>query len=170
MGLGNIIAALVAVAGIMTASFIFVTGAFYTADTLTASTRNMQNEKAGFLRTEIEIVDVIPDGVNVYVTLENTGHEKLRDYPNMDLFVRYYSSSNTLELPGRLRYTESSPSGDEWTVAGISPDNINPGVLDPDENLNIWIKVDKPVKTGSQNNWLQVTTPNGVSTSKYFEG
>ncbi|WP_048163214.1 hypothetical protein [Methanosarcina sp. 1.H.A.2.2] len=170
MGFGNIIAALVAVAGIMVASYIFVIGAFYTADTLTTSTRDIQNEKAGFLRTEIGIVDVVPDGVNIYVTLENTGHEKLRDYPSMDVFVRYYSPSGILELPGRLQYTESSPSDDEWTVAGISPDNINPGVLDPDEKLSIWIKVSRPVKTGSQNNWLQVTTPNGVSTSKYFDG
>ncbi|MDD4126347.1 MAG: hypothetical protein PHV39_01500, partial [Methanomicrobium sp.] len=50
----------------------------------------------------------------------------------------------------------------EWNITSISPDIINPGLLDPQEVLNISIRYQ-----GAKPKWVQVTTPNGVSASAY---
>ena len=173
MGAGSIIAAIVAVAAILIAANVVITGGLYMADTLTSSMKEVQDTKNEQLKTEIEIGNITADGSTIDVTLANTGHEKIREFSQMDVILHYYTPAGggTLKIVW-ISYTEETTPGDnEWTITGISPDNINPGIFDPDEEMTILIKVSgSPVKVGSENNWLQITTPNGVSTSKYFSG
>ncbi len=166
MGFGTIVAALVSVAAILLASYTFIIGGFFMTDVLTHSTKEMMDNKNAQLKTEIEIGNITANGQNINVTLNNTGHEKIREFSKMDVILHYYTGS-----PGTLKiiwmpYTDGIPENNEWTKTGISPDNINPGIFNPDEKMSIWIKVSDPVNSG--NNWLQITTPNGVSTSGYF--
>ena len=172
-----IVAALVSIAAILVATYVFTTGGFYMVDTLTYSFKEMQDTNNEQLKTEINIDSINQaDGQNIYVTLNNTGHEKIRDFSRMDVIVHYYTPGGGPE--GTLKiiwipYTDQgTPNDNEWTVTGISPAAINPGIFDPGEEMTIWIKISSgdPVMEGSVNNWLQITTPNGVSASKYFNG
>lgn len=173
MGAGSIIAAIVAVAAILIAANVVITGGLYMTNTLTSSMKEVQDTKNEQLKTEIELGNITADGSAIDVTLANTGHERIREFSQMDVILHYYTpiGGGTLKIV-RIPYTEETTPGDnEWTITGISPDNINPGIFDPDEEMTILIKVNAyPVEADSVNNWLQITTPNGVSTSKYFSG
>lgn len=170
MGFGNIISALAAVTAILLAVYVFTTGAIYTADTLAEASRESQYERAEQLESSIIITNVSSNDFNIYVTLENTGHTKIRDYVHMDTIVRYYSPPDDIEIEW-IPYSEADfPSSGEWVVEEITPDNINPGIFDPDEKMKLQIKVRNPIKNMSAGNWVQITTPNGASSSKYFAG
>jgi len=170
MGVGPIIAATVAVAAILIASNVFIAGELLMTDMLTSSIKEMHDTKNEQLKTEIEISNITANGTRIDVTLCNTGHERIREYSQMDLIVHYHPDEGGMRVVW-LPYTNGTPGDDEWTVTGISPDLINPGILDPDENMTILIMADGgyPMKYNATN-WLQITTPNGVSTSKYFSG
>ena len=170
MGVGSIIAAIVAVAAILIASNVFITGELLMTDMLTSSIKEMQDTKNEQLKTEIEISNITANGTRIDVTLCNTGHERIREYSQMDLIVHYHPADGNMRVVW-LPYTNGTPGDDEWTVTERSPDMINPGILDPDENMTIRIMADGgyPMKHNATN-WLQITTPNGVSTSKYFSG
>ena len=170
MGVGSIVAAIVAVAAILIASNVFITGELYMTDMLTSSIKEMQDTKNEQLKTEIEISNITANGTRIDATLCNTGHERIREYSQMDLIVHYHPDEGDMRVVW-LPYTNGTPGDDEWTVTGRSPDMINPGILDPDENMTIRIMVDGgyPMKYNATN-WLRITTPNGVGTSKYFSG
>jgi len=172
MGAGSIIAAIVAVAAILIAANVVITGGLYMTDTLTSSIKEVQDAKNEQLKTEIEISNITANGTCIDVTLCNTGHEQIREYSQMDLIVHYRSVNGGDMRVVWLPYTNGTPDDDDtWTVTGISPDMINPDIFDPDEEMIIRIEVDDsdPMKY-EYINWLQITTPNGVSTSKYFSG
>ena len=54
-------------------------------------------------------------------------------------------------------------TGVGWNSTILTPDDINPGLLDPDETMRITINMG----TYDFPDWVKVTTPNGVSSSKY---
>lgn len=170
MGFGNIISALAAVTAILLAVYVFTTGAIYTADTLAEASRESHNERAEQLESSITITNVSSDDFDVYVTLENTGHTKIGNYVHMDAIIWYYSPPDDIEIEW-ISYSEAdSPSSREWVIEEITPDSINPGIFDPDEQMKIQIEVSSSIKNMSAGNWLQITTPNGASSSKYFTG
>ena len=170
MGAGSIIAAIVAVAAILIAANVAITGGLYMTNTLTSSMKEVQDTKNEQLKTEIEISNITANGTRIDVTLCNAGHERIREYSQMDLIVHYHPDDGDMRVVW-LPYASGTLGDDEWTVTGRSPDMINPGILDPDENMTIRIMADGgyPMKYNATN-WLQITTPNGVSTSKYFSG
>jgi flagellar protein FlaF len=176
MGSGMIVAALVSITAILIAAYVFTTGGFYMVDTLTESFKEMQDTNNELLKTEINIGSIIVSGQNINVTLNNTGYEKIREFSRMDVIMHYYTPGGgpegTMKIISIPYTDQGTPNEDEWTVTRILPTVINPGIFDPDEEMTIWIKMSSgdPVMEESMNNWLQITTPNGISASKYFNG
>ena len=172
MGFGTVIATIFSVTLLVVATFVIMSILFDSTDMISTSFKELKENSNEQLKTEISVSTVIASASNVNVSINNTGHVKITDFQNMDVLIRYYSyseseTSNIKWIP----YTEGlPPASNTWTDNGISPDVINPGILDPDEAMNMWIKVDPPVWNQSENNWLQITTPNGVSASSYFNG
>ncbi len=64
-------------------------------------------------------------------------------------------------------YNSSALQNNEWTVVNITPDLINPGIFDPDEQMKIVVRVYPPIKENSTH-WLKIVTPNAVSDARYF--
>ncbi len=173
MGFGTIISSAIAIALILSASYVCVQGGIYMVDTLSGSIREMQDTNNEILRTDIEIENVSTNGVYITAMVKNTGEEKIREFENMDVIVHYNASGTmkTIWVP----YAGKSPvnlTGNTWVVETHFPDTINPGIFDPDEEMKIRIMVnpEERIVTDSLNNWLQITTPNGVYSSKYFKG
>jgi len=172
MGFGTIFATIAMVVLIGISSYLFITGALFTVDTLSKSLKianELDNER---LKTEIEIVEVVTVGNNdIYAKINNTGSTKIlkSEFKHIDVFVYYDvvgASMGYIFL--WVPYTETSPpENDHWRVESISPDSINPGIFDPDEQMEIWIRVQENIDTGNTS-WLKVVMPNGVSASRYF--
>jgi len=160
---------MVAIGLILSASYICFQGGIYMVDTLSGSIKEMQDNKDKIQRTDIEIVNVTVNGVFINAAVTNTGNEKIREFSGMDVIVHYNASGTikTIWVP----YQEGTvPSENTWVVTDIDPDSINPGIFDPDEKMEIRIRVQtgEAVVTDSLNNWVQISTPNGVKSSKYF--
>ena len=82
-------------------------------------------------------------------TLTNFGTEKLWNYEKFNIFVTYDEDAN--------RYTDSityagNCSGDPakgfWCVDSISGDNLDPGILNQNENMSIRLKVNQDTQNG----------------------
>jgi len=103
------------------------------------------------MKTSIDITDLnMGAGDSVLnLLIENTGDEIISDFTHFDVYI--VSNSSPYE-------PEYIP---KWEKEGISPDLIHAGQLDPGEVMNI------SVETTSRPLWVQVTTANGVSTSRY---
>ena len=85
----------------------------------------------------------------VTFTLSNSGTEKLWNYDKFNIFVTYDEDSS--------RYTESltyagtcsgDPAKGNWCVSSISNDNLDPGILNQNESMNISLKVDHDTQNG----------------------
>ncbi len=182
MGFGTILATLVTVVIIGISSYLFLTGALFTMDTLSNSLKRINEIDNARLKTDIEIGNVSvtasnPDsGSDINVFINNTGATKIlnSEFKYMDVLVHYYNYTGTenITIYGWIPYNDtdgdsSALQDNEWTVVNITQDLINPGIFDPDEEMKIVVRVYPPIKENSTN-WLKVVTPNAVSDAKYF--
>lgn len=182
MGFGTIFATIAMVVIIGISSYLFMTGALFTMDTLSNSLRianEIDNER---LKTEIEIVNVSVtpsnpgSGSDVNVSINNTGAMKIlkSEFKRIDVFVYYhnYTAGENITIHRWIPYNDTNYSAlqdNEWTVVDITPDLINPRIFDPDEQMKIVIRVDPAINSTNPNgNWTKIVMPNGVSASKYF--
>ncbi|WP_440954895.1 hypothetical protein ACSAZK_15165 [Methanosarcina sp. Mfa9] len=140
-------------------------------DTLSGSIKEMQDSNNEILRTDIEIENISTNGVFINAVVRNTGKVKIREFENMDVIV-HYNASGTMKTTWVPYLEGTDPVENSWVVTDITRDAINPGIFDPDEEMEIRIRMNtgEGVETGSLNNWIQITTPNGVYSSKYFRG
>ncbi|AKB25744.1 hypothetical protein MSMTP_2275 [Methanosarcina sp. MTP4] len=171
MGFGSIIAAMVSVSAILLASYVCSRGGFYMADVLSDSFVEMQENKNEMLKTEIEIIGATTDGVDILLSVNNTGAVKIGDFEYMDVIVLYCNSSNTTKTVWAPYQEETAPlAGNHWKVHSISPDLINPGIFDAGEIMEMQVRLNAsdPIGNNSEN-WIQVTTPNGAGDSVYFK-
>ncbi|KKG02393.1 hypothetical protein [Methanosarcina mazei] len=173
MGFGSIIAAMISVATILLASYVCSKGGFYMANGLSNSVIEMQENRNEILKTEIEVKgaeNVSTDGVDILVSLKNTGSTKIGDFTYMDIIVAYQNESNSMETVW-IPYQEEVLCENNWTKMGIIPDFINPGVFDPGEEMELIVRLNVSDLSGySSIKWLLVTAPNGVKASWYFKG
>jgi len=184
MGFGTIFATIAMVVLIGISSYLFITGALFTVDTLSKSLKianELDNEQ---LKTEIEIVNASVTTSNsdsgssdINVSINNTGYTKIlkSEFKHIDVFVYYHNhtaAGEDITIHRWIPYNDTDYGAlqpNEWTVVEITPDLINPGTFDPDEQMRIVIRVEPAINSTRQNgNWTKIVMPNGVSASKYF--
>lgn len=167
MGFGTVIAAMLSVATILLACYVCSNGGFYMADVLTNSMMEMQKNENEILKTRIEIAGIRANETDIFVSLNNTGSTKIGDFDYMDVIVKYSNTSGaekTIWIP----YQEDAGTlENKWIIENISPDLVNPGILDPDEEMELQIYLEDSLENGSTN-WIMVVAPNGAKTSGYF--
>ncbi|WP_410507299.1 hypothetical protein RSJ42_10760 [Methanosarcina hadiensis] len=170
MGFGSIIAAIISVATILLACYVCSEGGFYMANGLSDSVIEMQENKNEILKTGIEVRSVSTDGVDLLVSLQNTGSTKIGDFTYMDIIVTYQNESGinkTIWIPYQEDETHSE---NRWKETDIMPDLINPGIFDPGEEMKLQVRMDESDPLGNSSiNWIQVVLPNGVKASRYFK-
>ena len=179
MGFGTIFATIAFVMIIGITFYFVITGALFSMDTLSNSLKKMNEIENAQLKTEIEIGENVSvtesnpgPGSKINVFINNTGSTKIlnSEYSHMDVFI-HYNATGTGKITKWIPYNDTTgePGNNEWTVRRISPDLINPGIFDPDEEMKIMIRVYPAIEKNSTN-WIKVVTPNAVSASKYFRG
>lgn len=180
MGFGTIFATLAMVVIIGISSYLFMTGALFTMDTLSNSLKKINEIDNTRLKTEIELGTISVRTNSTYsiidVSLNNTGSMKIvnADFKHMDIFIYYHNATGTENITiyrwipySNTYYNSSALQDNQWTVVDLTPDLINPGIFDPDEQMHIAIRV-YPAITNATQNWLKVVTPNGIFEARYF--
>lgn len=164
MGFGTVIAAMVSVAIILLASYVCSNGGFYMADEITDSVIEMQENENEIMKTEIEITNISADEAYIFVSLNNTGSTRIGDFDHMDVIVNYSNTSDYAKTIWIPYQEDEGKLENRWIIRGIRPDLINPGILDPDEKMELQILLEDFKSV----NWIMVATPNGAKTSGYF--
>lgn len=157
MGSASLIASAIALILLLVTAYVIVGGTIAAAEVVTiAQNDNFRNQETR-MRTAIEIVDIslTNDSSPLYINVENTGSEPVTDFDNMAVFLDFNS--------GSVYFPRGTGQG-AWQPAGITPDDIHPGQLDPDEIMNISVSFDQE----SRPLWVKIVTGNGVYDSGYI--
>jgi hypothetical protein len=135
-------------------------------------TWQMARTRLSRLATEIEA-----QGINIRFTLKSRGQTLLTDFSRWDLVVQYWGQAQGGQdsyLIKRLVYTQGTPGNDEWRVEGIylnaqagTPEVFDPGILNPDEEMKVHMKLDPKVAPQSTNRALMVTSY-GIAVPVHF--
>ena len=144
-------------------------------DLVSSSWQDMAESTGQMARTRISSGDreIDAQGLNVRVTLKNTGWVPVADFSRWDVIVQYYGTTTPYFIK-RLAFTEGVPGDDQWRVEEIfedaqagKPEVFQPGILDPGEEIKIHMKLNPNV--GAQTtNWVTIATSGGIGVSVYF--
>lgn len=183
MGFGTIFATIAMFAILSISSYLFLTGALFSMDTISDSLKTineLDNERA---KTAVSIASTnSSSGRDINVSINNTGSTKIvnSDFKHIDVFVHYqnYTGIENVTIHQWMQYNSSlafsldggTLGNNEWTVVQITPDSKNPRVFDPDEQMKIMIRVYPAIgnRSSPMQNRTKIVMPNGVSTEKYF--
>lgn len=97
-------------------------------------------------------MSVGPDGASTTIDLGNMGEITL-DPLAIDAYVKYISTDQTWIV-----------ERNSFALASITPDNRNPGMLDPGESATLRFSMSPPVGTGEYAT-VTIVTPDGASHS-----
>ena len=169
----NIVIAVISIALIMGGTLTLLLSSLPSIDTLSSSWKQMTQQAGEMRRTEIATDNwtVSDGGAKVEITIRNNGEVSLNDFPSWDVIVKY--TSNTATHAKWLAYTSSNPPEDnKWTVSGIyfgvSPETIEPNILNPGEDMKILMQLDPAIKNKTTA-WATISTPNGVASQIIFQ-
>ena len=143
-------------------------GFMSSADSAALSMEDITVAKGEISRTDISIIDGRSIGADtVEITLENTGQVKLASFSKWDVIIEYYDADYDYYIKW-LEYTEGSPGADEWRYEGLYLDTsantteaFEPGILNPEEEMKIELRLDPPPQGGITMDAI-ISTPNGV--------
>jgi archaellum component FlaF (FlaF/FlaG flagellin family) len=139
---------------------------FFTAqDSIMESWQVMEVRMEDRSRTSIDIINAETDasGEVVEITLTCDGNTRLADFDQWDVILQYDSA---------FGQQISWYGPDEWSYgtyldAPDVTDVFDPGILNPGEDMVIWVPVDPAVSTSSTN-LAVVGTQNGISATSVF--
>lgn len=153
MAAGTIIATAIAIILLIITGYVLIGGILSTAQTVVAAQKAAADQEARRIHTGIEIINASTNtGTDqTFVEVKNTGSEVVGDFGHMEVYL----------LQGGSPYTYTNRY---WTYT-LSPDEVHPRLLDPDEVANITVPYDS--LKGSPT-WVKVTTSNGVYDSAYI--
>ncbi|MFA5316018.1 MAG: hypothetical protein WC369_01180 [Dehalococcoidales bacterium] len=151
-------------------------GFFSSVDSSTMGWDTMEARDTAMMRTGLAAVSTtMPTASRLEFTLRNDGQTKLGDFADWDVIVQYYDDRDEYYV-NWLPYTSDTPGSDQWTVKGIyqnagsaTAEVFETGILNPGEEIIIWVELDPAVGTGTTN-LVVVSTSNGVSASTTFAG
>jgi len=160
--------------GIVTFSIVYAIMSFPSVvdDTTKISTAESQmaNNQFSRLQTNISISSLQDHAGNGTATFQiaNTGNTMLWNYNDFDMIITYQeNATNSPVLTETLKYASSCTGldPDQWCIAQIQNDNVNPGLLDPGETATIDAQPAHPTNGGGAFT-VEFGTDNGVTTSE----
>lgn len=157
MGAGSLVTAAVSIVLLVLVAYAVIGGILVTAEVVATAHKDQIQVQESRLHTSIAIVGHSADAGTLYLRVENTGSEPVLEFDRMTVFTAVENAT-----PVYYPYRTAGGAG-TWSWVSIEPDIIHPHELDPGETMNISVRYE-----GSQPDWAQVTTPNGVSDSAYL--
>ncbi|MDH7593618.1 MAG: flagellar protein FlaF [Methanomicrobiales archaeon] len=152
MGTAALVATAIGLALLVLTAYVLIEGSVVTATTLATAQSELSDVQEARLRTAISIRAA--DGVDpLVIEVENTGSEVVPDLAHLDIFIIVDGAP--------VRCTKGAGPF-AWQINSISPDLVHPNQLDPGERMQISVQTG-----GATISWVQVTTTNGISASRY---
>jgi len=158
MGVGTVIASAIAITLLVITAYVLIGGTLATAKMSVLAQRDISEEENQRIHTEVKIMNASANTVaaEAFIELKNTGTEIVHDFNHTEVYL----------LQGTTPYTYTNLSVPfNFVYRIIPPDTIHPGLLDPDEVMNITVPYDAAKGDPS---WVKVTTANGVYDSAYL--
>ena len=129
-------------------------------------------------RTDLTLLtaDLQGSGSDIDISIRNSGQTALADFSMWDAVIRYYETSDNLDLKVLwLPYTtEAQPANGQWTVTGIYMDAdtleaevYEPGVFNPGEQMIIRLTI-IPAIPAETDNLVKLAAGNGVGLAAPF--
>ena len=153
MSAGPLIASGVGILLLVATAYILIGGTLATTEVMVEAQGNLAASQEVRMRTAIAVQNTSIADSTLFVEVKNTGSEPVVGIPSIDVY---------LQSGGVPVYV---PFGN-WSKVSITPDEVHPGELDPGETLNLSVTYQQDVTP----TWVQVVTPNGVSSSAYITG
>lgn len=121
------------------------------------------------IHTDIDILSVTGSGGsgNISVELNNSGNRKLWDYDGFDFIVTYDANmaGDSVRTTEYLEFTDSCPvTNGQWCVQDISPDDVDPLIINSDETATFDAELTNNVYPGGLI-IVTIATSNGVNTT-----
>jgi flagellar protein FlaF len=154
MASASLIATAFALIMLIITAYFLVGVVLTTAQVVSYAQTDQVNQQELRMRTSLSINTADISSGNLTLDIENTGSTIIEDFEYIDMYTVNSSTNPPIYYP----MGEGS-----WVIVSIIPDIINPGLLDPDEvmQVNITYTGDEPV-------WAKMATPNGISVSAYI--
>ena len=152
MSAGPLVASGIGILLLVATAYVLIGGTLATTEVMVEAQSNLATYQEARMRTAITIQNTTIDDGTLYVEVENTGSEPVVEIASMDVYL--YAGGTPAYIP----------FGD-WNKVSIDPDDVHPGELDPGETLNLSVGFE-----GDSPGYVQVVTPNGVSSSAYITG
>jgi archaellum component FlaF (FlaF/FlaG flagellin family) len=161
------IPALLVTAILMITTVLLARSGYTSLDEVGQSWQSMQERLDDQVHTQLTVVETSIDEskANITVRIRNDGQTKMADYARMDVVVQYFSESGT-RYARWVPYTSGVLQSNTWTVTSIENDVFEPDVLNPGEVLEMQVRLNPPLGTGTTG-WVIVATENGVTVSAY---
>jgi hypothetical protein len=173
----NVLAAFVTIFLVLFSVLTFSSAVVKSQDSLSVSWQAMQARADDRARTSLSPFG--SQAINTTAVLEfafrNDGKTRLADFDRWDLIVHYADNADPATYhTAWLPYVENSPADNQWTVEGIyqnarkrTPEEIEPGIVNPGEELIVRVKLASPTGIGKT---IQValSTANGSTATVLF--
>ena len=131
----EIIGAAVGVLLLILVGYFLIGSALTTAETVASAQKDITLQNEARLQTVFSM-SAVYSSPDLTITIVNTGSETIGNFNHMDVYVTPSGGGS----PEYHSFTTSGISYTGWNCTSISPDNIHPGMLDPDETMEIKIK------------------------------
>jgi archaellum component FlaF (FlaF/FlaG flagellin family) len=164
------IPALIIAAIMMITTVVMARSGYSSVDRIGQSWQVMEQRLEERVRTQLTAVSSSVDEshANVTLRLRNDGQTAVADFARMDVVIQYFSESGT-RYARWIPFTSGALQSNTWRMESISGDTFEPGVLNPGEVLEIQIRINPPMGTGTSG-WVVVSTENGVTVSADVTG
>jgi len=155
MASASLIATAFALILLIITAYFLVGVVLTTAQIVSYAQTDQVNQQELRMRTSLSINATNISEGNLTMDIKNTGSTVIEDFEYIDM----YTVNSSANPP--VYYSMGEGVG-TWGKVTINPDIINPGLLDPDEvmQVNITYIGDEPI-------WTKISTPNGISVSGY---
>lgn len=155
MAAASLVATAIGVLILILTGYLLAAGMISLTETMVIAEKEVTARNTKIMGTAVHIHE--GSGENpLFVAINNTGTEEIRDYAYMDVYLQY--SDNCTEY-----YPYNPAGGRGWRWVSIVPDTINPHSWDPGETLMIQVNTD-----GGPHTWVKIITSTGASSSAYL--
>lgn len=167
----SIVTVIVVVALILTAGLNIFQTSLDTQEQLMTSWQEMEERTDDRIRTDLTPISatIQNNGGLVQLTLRNNGRTSLTNFDEWDIILQYYSSGDVYHTDW-YPYTSGAPGGNQWAAtlytdaAGGIPEQYEPGILNPDEEMVLQLNVAPGIGLTTTNRLL-LSTNNGITAS-----
>ncbi len=155
MSAGPLVASGVGILLLVATAYVLIGGTLATTEVMVEAQSNLATYQEAKMRTAIEIQNTTIADPTLYVEVMNTGSEPVVEISSIDVY---------LQSGGVPVYIPYKDGVNHWDRVSIAPDEVHPGELDPGETLNLSVTYQEEINP----TWVQIVTPNGVSSSAYI--